>query len=128
MSIVEKLPIELWNMILLNCDSENDALKLIKVFAVNREFSYIDLDYLKKYFCYNYILSISQYNKNLYKIYKNIDKINDYKSYQYYYSIMFNSIFFKYNDYNYDELIGIGLYFREHLLKKNKKNKDKKKF
>ena len=128
MSIVEKLPIELWNMILLNCDRENDALKFIRLFAINREFNYIELNYLKKYFCYDYILGISQCNKNLYKIYKNIDKINDFTSYQYYYSIMFNSIFFKYNYYNYDELIGISIYFREHLFNKIKKPKDKKKF
>lgn len=126
--MINKIPIELWTIILLNCDIDS-SMRFIKICASHRLLSNTDLKYLKKYYSYNYIINLSNLNKLIYQIYKDIEKINTYKKYQYYYSKFFDSLTYncyKLNDYS--NILTIVFYLREHLKQKIKNAKSKEKF
>ena len=93
MTIITKLPIELWNIIFTFSNYDN-VRNLMNVMMVNKVFEPRQLDALKLKYIYDYIIASSQINKIIYSIYNNLDSINTKQKYINYYSKLYYKLLY----------------------------------
>ena len=93
MTIITKLPIEIWNIIFTFSNYDN-VRNLMNVMMVNKVFEPRQLDALKLKYIYDYIIASSQINKIIYSIYNNLDSINTKQKYINYYSKLYYKLLY----------------------------------
>ena len=124
MSIINTLPIELWNIILINSDNIGSK-NFIFVVILYKIFNNQLIIELRRNYIYDYIINISPINYSIYNIYNNLELINSKYKYIIYYNKLFqNMISFNITDYNINDSIML----RDYLYSKIKNEKDKTKF
>ena len=124
MNIINILPIELWNIILINSDNIG-AKNFMYVVTLYKLFRPCELKELSVNYSYDYIIKSSPINYYIYKIYNNLDVIDTKYKYITYYNKLFEMITTIDRDYiNIKESIKI----REYLASKIKNEKEKNKF
>ena len=124
MSIIDTIPIELWNIILINSDNIG-AKNFMYVVILHKLFIREELLTLTINYSYDYIIKSSPINYYIYKIYNDLDVIDTKYKYITYYNNLFQNITTLDKDsINIKESIKI----REYLASKIKNEKEKKKF
>ena len=94
MSIIDTLPIEIWNIILNY--SDNDTSKRFLLFTIlYKSFNPVELESLKSGYLYDSLILSTPINKVIYKIYNNIYKINNKNRYINYYSDVYDIVLFQ---------------------------------
>ena len=93
MTIITKLPIEIWNIIFTFSNYDN-VRNLMNVMMVNKVFEPRQLDALKLKYIYDYIIASSQINKIIYSIYNNLDSINTKQKYINFYSKLYYKLLY----------------------------------
>ena len=121
-SIINKLPIELWNMI-LEFTPHTNSKDFILLVTLYKLFNNHELEELKKKYIYDYIIGCSPLNKHIYSIYNNLTTIDTKMKYITNYSHIFQQMCkIKY------EYIINSLKLKNYLLNKIDNKKDKIKF
>jgi hypothetical protein len=124
MSIIDTLPIELWNIILINSDNIG-AKNFMYVVILHKLFRPEELRDLSVNYSYDYIIKSSPINYYIYKIFNNLEAIDTKIKYITYYNKLFEMISTINRDYiNIKESIML----REYLTTKIKNEKEKNKF
>ena len=80
MSIIDKLPIEIWNIILIFSDKKGSK-SFIYMSSLHALFSNDELKDLKYKYIYDYIIAKSPINIHIYDIYNNLDNIDNHSKY-----------------------------------------------
>jgi len=123
-TILEQLPIELWNIILIFSDSKSSK-NFMYVCHLYKLFNKETLIEINKNYIYDYIVSPSLLNINIYKLFNTIEEINTKSKYITIYASLFENMCYLDR-----ELINIdeSLLLRNHLESKIKDVKLKQKF
>tara|TARA_B100001142_G_C13699108_1_gene409119 strand:- start:8 stop:466 length:459 start_codon:yes stop_codon:yes gene_type:complete len=121
-SLIESLPIELWNII-LEFTPHTNAKAFIYIVTVYKIFNKDELDELKNKYIYDYLIGSSPLNKHIYNIYNKLNTIDTKIKYITNYNHVFQMICTLEPEYIINSLI-----LKNYLLNKIDNEKDKNKF
>jgi len=121
-SLIESLPIELWNII-LEFTPHTKAKDFILIVTLYKIFTPDELDELKQKYIYDYLIGSSPLNKMIYTVYNNLNNIDTKKKYIRNYCNIFQMMSTLHSKYIVNSLI-----LKNYLLNKIANEKDKVKF
>ena len=121
-NIINKLPIELWNMI-LEFTPHTNSKDFIMLVTLYKTFHPSELEELKKKYIYDYLIGSSPLTKHIYNIYNNLKTIDTKYKYITNYSNIFQLMCVLKPEYIINSLI-----LKNYLLNKIDNEKDKTKF
>ena len=122
-SIIEELPIELWNIILLYSDLKGSK-NFIYLISIYKVFENDELIEINKNYIYDYIVGSSFLNVNIYKLYNTLDSINTKTQYiSAYLNIFENMCYLDRNIINIEESLLLRNYLETKISDKQLKQK-----
>jgi len=120
-NLINRLPIELWNII-LSFSSPTKAKDFILLVILYKIFNFTELEELKQKYIYDYLIGSSPLNTHIYTIYNNIETIDTKIKYITNYNHVFQMMCTLEHEYIINSLV-----LKNYLLNKitNEKNKNK---